>query len=185
VPGDQVSGFSLIEALVGMSLLATAVVMMAQLLGLSIRTNLSSRTTSFAAVLAQQKIEELRALTLGFDVDGRPLSDFTTDTSVAPETAGGVGLTPSPGRTLGENSPGYVDYIGLFGNKLGGGREPPAGAVYTRRWAIDPLPGRADEGVVIQVLVTANRSRGAAERGFVARLPGEARMVTLRVRKKS
>jgi hypothetical protein len=186
-PGtEQPSGFSLVEALVGMGLLTTAVVMMAQLLGACIRANLASRTTTYAAVLAEQKVEELRALTFGFDADGRPVTDLSSDTSSAPETMdGGVGLSPSPGRTLGENSPGFVDYVGLFGNKLGGGREPPPGTVYTRRWAVEPVPGRADAAVVIQVLVTPHRTRGAADRGSVARLPGEARLVTLKVRKRS
>jgi hypothetical protein len=182
---EQVSGFSLIEALMAMGLLTAALVMLAQLLVMSVRANLSSRDTTYAAVLAEQKVEELRALMFGFDTLGNLVTDLATDTSVAPETpGGGVGLSPSPGLSLGRSTPGYVDYIGLFGNKLGGGREPPAGAVYTRRWSIETLPENPDNALVIQVLVTPNRARGPADRAPVRRLPGEARFVALKVRKK-
>ena len=56
--------------------------------------------------------------------------------------------------------------------------------VYTRRWSIEP---NSDESraraVLIQVLVTSIRNRGRADQGAVTRLPGEARLVTIKVRK--
>ena len=54
-------GFSLVEVLVAVGLMTTAVAMLARLFVLSVETNLTSRHRTYAAVLAQQKLEELRA----------------------------------------------------------------------------------------------------------------------------
>src|SRR5678815_3685598 len=78
------AGFSLAEVMVATALLATAVVTLAQLFGIATRSNLSSRNTTYATVLAEQKMEELRGLTWGFDAQGLPITDNTTDTSVSP-----------------------------------------------------------------------------------------------------
>jgi type II secretory pathway pseudopilin PulG len=179
------AGFSLAEVIIAMGLMATALVTLAQLFGLSTRSNLGSRNTTYAAVLAEQKVEELRALTWGFDSAGLPLSDMTTNTAVSPETPeGGRGLDPSPLAALQENTDGYVDYVDNYGNKVGtGGTEPPEAAVYTRRWSITPLPTNPNNTLIIQVLVTKSRNRGAANEGAVARLPEEARLVTVKTRK--
>jgi hypothetical protein len=178
------SGFSLIEVLVATGLLATAVVSLAQLFALSTRSNIGARNIGYTSILAEQKVEELRALSWGFDSQGLPTSDITTDTSVSPEIpTGGTGLSPSPPTALQENTPGYVDYIDQFGNKLGGGSNPPDGAVYTRRWSISPLPTNPNNTLILQVLVTPRRDRGIADQGAVARLPEEARIVTVKTRK--
>jgi len=179
------AGFSLAETMIALGLLATALVTLAQMFGLSTRSNIGSRNTTYAAVLAEQKIEELRALTWGFDSAGLPLSDATSNTAVSPETPnGGKGLDPSPETALQENTDGYVDYVDNYGNKVGtGGQQPPEQAVYTRRWSITPLPTNPNNTLIIQVLVTKNRNRGAANEGAVARLPEEARLVTVKTRK--
>lgn len=171
--------------MIALGLMATALVTLAQMFGLSTRSNVSSRNTTYAAVLAEQKMEELRALTWGFDSAGLPLSDATTNTAVSPETpTGGRGLDPSPQSALQENTSGYVDYVDGYGNKVGtGSTAPPGDAVYTRRWSITPLPTNPNNTLIIQVLVTKNRSRGAADEGAVARLPEEARLVTVKTRK--
>lgn len=178
------SGFSLIEVMVATCLLVTALVSLAQLFVISTRSNLGSHNTTYAAVLAEQKLEELRALAWGYDTQGLALSDTTTNTTVSPETpTGGTGLTPSPSTALQSNTSGYVDYVDSFGNKLGTGATPPAQAIYTRRWSITPLPTNPNNTLVIQVLVTRNRNRGAADQGAVMRLPEEARMITVKTRK--
>ena len=179
------SGFSLIEVLVATGLLATALVTLAQLFGLSTRSNIGSRNTTYATVLAEQKLEELRGLTWGFDSSGLPMSDFTTNTAVSPEDPnGGRGLQPSAESALQENTAGYVDYIDQFGQKTGDGDTiPPQNAIYTRRWSITPLPTNPNNTLILQVLVTRNRNRGAADEGAVDRLPEEARMVTVKTRK--
>lgn len=176
-------GFSLLEVMVATAMLATALVSLAQLFALSTRSNIGSRNTTYAAVLAQQKLEELRSLAWGFDQVGLPISDITTDTTVTPEQPiGGTGLSPS-GATLQANTPGYVDYIDSFGNKLGSGGAPPNNAIYTRRWSIEPLPTNPNNTLILQVLVTRINDRGAADQGAVKRLPEEARMITVKTRK--
>ena len=178
------SGFSLAEVLVATALMATALVSLAQLFGLATRSNMGAKNTTYAAVLAEQKVEELRALTWGFDLNGLPVSDFSTDTAKDPESpTGGSGLRASPGPTLRENTEGYVDHVDQFGKKLGGGKNPPAGAVYTRRWSIEALPTNPNNTLVIQVLVSRHRNRGSADNGNVGRLPEEARLVTVKTRK--
>lgn len=178
------SGFSLAEVMVATGLMATALITLAHLFGMSTRANIGSRNTTYAAVLAEQKIEELRALTWGFDASGLPVSDATTNTAVTPEVPGGRGLDPSPGSALQENTSGYVDYVDQWGNKVGtGGTSAPGDAVYTRRWSITPLPTNPNNTLIIQVLVTRNKARGAADEGAVARLPEEARLVTVKTRK--
>src|SRR5688572_5611127 len=102
------SGFSLIEVLAAMVVLSVSLVSLAQLFALSTRNNFSSRSNTYAALLAQQKMEQLRGLTWGFDILGLPVSDYATDTSASEAISGCVasaggsatGLSPSPWGTL-------------------------------------------------------------------------------------
>lgn len=95
-------GFSLIEVLVATTILTVALSALAQLFAISTKTNVSAKSTTFTALLAQQKMEQLRGLTWGFDTLGLPLSDTTTNVTVVPETmTGGTGLSPSPANSLG------------------------------------------------------------------------------------
>jgi hypothetical protein len=170
--------------MVAAGLLASALVSLAQLVGLSIKANAASRNTTDVSVLAAQKVEELRALAWGFDAAGSPIADTESDTAVVPELpAGGTGLSLSPGASLGANTPGWVDYIDQFGRKLASGVDVPGEAMFVRRWSVQPLLADPVDSMVIQVLVTRNRNRGAADAGAVRRLPEEARLVTVRTRK--
>ena len=166
-----------------MLITVTALVSMAQLFVVSTGSNLAARNNTFSTVLAEQKLEQIRSLTWGFDPQGIPLSDFTTDTSVTPEAPGGTGLQPSPGSALQENTVGYVDHVTARGDIVGNGTQAPATAVYTRRWSIEPLPTNPNNTLVIQVLVFRNKDRAAADAGAARRLPEEARMVTVKTRK--
>ena len=177
------SGFSIVETMIAAALLATAVVTLAQLFGVATKSNVDSRGTTYAAMLASQKVEELRSLSWGFDTLGAPVSDLTSDTSASPETPdGGTGLSPSPGDALERNTSGWVDYLDRFGRKLGGGAQPPANTAYIRRWAIQPLAVDPDNALLIQVLVTRRGERGAGDAR--ARLSGQARLTTVRGRKR-
>jgi prepilin-type N-terminal cleavage/methylation domain-containing protein len=177
-------GFSLIEVLMATALMVAAVASLAQLFALSTTRNKSAKNTTFAAVLAQQKMEQLRSLTWGFDSLGLPTTDTTTDTTKFPETNGGTGLSPSPVNTLQQNVVGYVDYLDSKGQTLGGASvNPPAGAVYIRRWMVEPLPTNPNNTIVLQVLVTRHRNRGTADSGSVVRLPDEARVISVKTRK--
>jgi type II secretory pathway pseudopilin PulG len=148
----RAEGFSLVEVIVATGLLAAALVTLAELFGQATRSNLDSRMTSIATVLAQSKVEELRV-------------------------AAAVGV--SPATALDVNTPGFVDYIDRFGRTLEGGANPPPGALYARRWSVQPLAGNPS-ALVIQVLVTRNLAAGVRARGSGARLAGEARLVAMK-----
>lgn len=176
-------GSMLVEALVATLILTTGLLTMAELVRVAAATNVVAKNRTLAGILAEQKIEQLRALAWEFDASGIPVSDASTDTTVLPESpSGGTGLQSSPG-SLRQNSVGFVDHLDGGGRVVGRGVQPPASAVYTRRWSIEPNPTSNGPAVLIQVLVTSIRNRGRADQGAVTRLPGEARLVTLKVRK--
>jgi type II secretory pathway pseudopilin PulG len=173
-------GFSLAEVLVATGLLTAALVTVAQMFAMGAAGNTAARNTTFATVLAEQKLEQLRGLAWGFDSVGLPVSDSSTNTAVTPETpGGGTGLSPAPATALQENTPGYVDYVDQWGNIVDADE-----GTYVRRWSIEPLPTNPNNTLIIQVLVTRNRPRKeGADDGNVARLPEEARVVTVKTRK--
>jgi len=178
------SGFTLVETLVATTILAIALTSLAQLFAISVQNNLVARNSSFATILAMQKMEQLRGLTYGFDTLGLPITDTSTDTAVSPEAAnGGTGLAPSPSNTLRVGTNGYVDYVNANGVSLGGGTVVPTGTSYIRRWMVEPLPTNPNNTIILQVLVTRRRDRGTADTGSVARQPEEARLVTVKTRK--
>jgi hypothetical protein len=165
-------------------MLAVGLTALAQLFAISVKNNSVAKNGTFTSVLASQKIEQLRGLTYGFDVLGLPITDTTTNTTVSPETpTGGTGLAPSPSNTLRQNTDGWVDYVDAYGQALGGGTNVPANTAFIRRWYVEPLPTNPNNTLIIQVLVTRNRNRGAGDEGSVTRSPEEARLVTVKTRK--
>jgi prepilin-type N-terminal cleavage/methylation domain-containing protein len=185
-------GFSLVEVLAATVILTVALMSLAQLFAISARGNVTARSNTYAALLAQQKIEQLRALTWGYDSNGLPVSDLTTDTSDSasvngcpPPAGGGVGtgLSPAPPGTLQQNTAGWVDYVDQNGCVLGGGSDAPAGTVYIRRWAVERLPANPNHTLILQVLVTRDFDRGAADAANVARMNEEARLMSVKTRK--
>ncbi len=180
------SGFSLVETIVATGLLAGAVACLGQMFAISMAENTSARTGTFAAVLAEQKMEQLRGLTWGFDIIGLPLTDTTSNIALPIQSAaGGPGLSPSPSDSLRSNIAGYVDYVDGFGRIIGGGATVPPETVYIRRWSVEPLPTNPNNTVILQVLVTRWRNRGAAdtEEGSTRRMRDEARLMTVKTRK--
>jgi type II secretory pathway pseudopilin PulG len=173
---DDEGGFSLVEVLVAATILMTGLIAVAQMFVASTNQNMEARRVSTTAVLAQQKIEQLRALAWGFDEFGLPVSDFSTDITVTPPTSsGGVGLQASPDFSLFTSAPGYVDYLDAYGRWVGTGGTPPANAIYVRRWSIDPLPTNPNNTLVFQVLVGRISQDGQPEQ--------TARQVMLKTRK--
>jgi type II secretory pathway pseudopilin PulG len=147
-------GFSLVEVLAAAVILMTGLIAVAQMFIIGTNANMAARRVTATAVLAQQKIEQLRALTWGYDDFGLPISDFVSNIAVSPQTpAGGVGLQASPGDTLNTSTPGYVDYLDAYGAWVGTGTTPPQGAVYVRRWSVEPLPTNPNNTLVFQVMV--------------------------------
>jgi type II secretory pathway pseudopilin PulG len=185
------AGFSLVEVVVATLLLAVGLVAVAQLFAISTKANTSARANTFTVLLAEQKMEQLRALTWGFDTLQLPVSDYTTDTTNVGTLAGcpgggtgaGTGLSPSPAGTLSQNTDGWVDYLDDAGCDLGGGATAPQGTTYIRRWSVEPLPTNPNNTLILQVLVTRRTNRGDADSGNVARLPEESRLMSVKTRK--
>jgi hypothetical protein len=132
---DQ-AGVTLIETVVATGLLLVA---LAGLVSVSFvattstenQGHLSARTTEYA----QDKMEQLLALAYG---------DLQSDTTQFPATnAGGTGL--AVGGSLNPAAPanGYVDYLDVNGNLLGGGAAP-ATWYYKRVWKVEFPPGTAN-----------------------------------------
>jgi hypothetical protein len=181
--GDQ-RGSSLLEAIIASGLMAGALAALGQMFAIAVANNRSARAGSYATVLALQKMEQLRALTWAFDTLGQPISDTASDTAAPIETpTDGTGLSPSPADTLVSNTDGWVDYLDESGNSLGGGRALPPGAVYVRRWAVEPLPSNPADTIVIHVRVTTRVGREANAHASGARLPDEARLISVKTRK--
>ena len=182
-------GFSLVEVLVAMGLLTAVSLGVAQLFALSTRANVIAKGQTSTTAMAEQKLEQLRGLTWGFDLDGLglPLSDTSTNLAVNPPTHTGSGLNPSPSDSLEQNTEGFVDFLDGNGAWVGTGSTPPASAVYIRRWSIQPLPTNPNNTLVIQVLVTPVTSEAArVESAFTrTRMAGDALLVTVRTRKAS
>jgi hypothetical protein len=139
--------------------------------------------------MAEQKLEQLRSPTWGFDLQGQglPVSDTTTNLAVTPPTHTGSGLNPSPTDALEQNTAGFVDFLNANGAWVGTGTTPPAAAVYIRRWSIQPLPTNPNNTLIIQVLVTPVASEMArVQSAFTrTRMAGDSLLVTVRTRKAS
>ena len=173
-------GFTLVEVLLAMTLLVVGVSTLASLTALATRANTAAITTTRASLLATQKMEQLRALTWGYDAAGRPIADTTTDLTMFPPGGGGAGLSVAPAGALLQNTFGYCDFLDASGTPLGAGTDPPARATFVRRWSIEPLPSNPAHALVLQVRVM--RARRTPD-GSARAQPDEAAFVSVMTRK--
>jgi prepilin-type N-terminal cleavage/methylation domain-containing protein len=182
-------GFSLVEVLVAMGILTVVSLGLAQLFAASTRVNIIARGQTSTTMLAEQKMEQIRSLTWGFDTTGQglPVSDTTSNLTMYPVTPDGTGLNPSPADSLERNITGFVDFVDAAGAWVGTGNTPPGSAVYIRRWSIQPLPTNPNNTLVIQVLVTPRSNEGTrvASSNPRVRMPGDTLLVTVKTRKAS
>jgi prepilin-type N-terminal cleavage/methylation domain-containing protein len=181
-------GFSLVEVLVAMGLLTVVSLGVAQLFAVSARANHVAKGQTSATALAEQKLEQLRSLTWGFDAkeQGLPVSDTTTGLASDPPNSTGSGLNPSPSNSLLTNQTGYVDFLDGHGVHVGTGSVIPPTAVYVRRWSIQPLPTNPNNTLILQVLVSPVSNERIRLQGGVNsldRLPGDALLVSVKTRK--
>lgn len=182
-------GFSLVEVVIAMGLLTTISLSVAQLFAMSTNANRVAREQTSTTAMAAQKMEQIRSLTWGFDLQGQglPVTDTTTNLAVYPHQANGSGLNPTPANTLEENVPGYVDFLDGRGTWVGTGVNPPPTAMYVRRWAITPLPTNPNNTIVIRVLVAPLMAEMArpATAGARPRIPGDSLLTSVKTRKAS
>jgi len=155
------AGFTLVEVLVAMTLMACVAMGVAEIFAVTLAATQSARTQTSALVLASQKMEQLRALAWG-----------------------GGDLSPSPGGALSNNTNGYVDYLDVRGRIVGAGASVPAGATFIRRWAVASLPADSANSIVLQVLVTTRKRDAEARAGGGARqrMRDDALLTTVRTR---
>ncbi len=182
-------GFSLIEVIISMGIMSVIALGVAQLFAASTRANRVARGQSSATALAEQKMEQLRSLTWGFDLQGQglPVSDTTSNLAATPPTQDGGGLNPSPSDAIEANRTGYFDYLDANGVWVGTGTNPPSTTLYVRRWSIQPLPTNPNNTLILQVLVSPisnDQGRTAAGSGR-QRLPGDALITSVKTRKAS
>jgi prepilin-type N-terminal cleavage/methylation domain-containing protein len=137
--GDrQPPGFTLVEVLVALTLLAASLLVVAQLMVVAARAGDASREASLATALAAQKIDQLRTLAWGVEPDGTLRTDLESDVAYWPaRPSGGAGLSLSPPGSLAADTAGYVDYLDANGRWVGAGVLPPGPAVFARRWAVE------------------------------------------------
>jgi hypothetical protein len=165
---SSLAGSTLVEALIATLIFTTGLLAMAELVRIATASNIRARSRTVAGILAGQKLEQLRALAWEFDLSGLPISD--------PE------LRASP-LSLQRNTPGFVDHVDGSGVVVGRDIRAPASAVYTRRWSVEPLTASTEHVVLIQVLARRVQSRDTVDTRSDARLPGDARLITIRTRK--
>jgi type II secretory pathway pseudopilin PulG len=179
-------GFSLVETMIALGILAFAALSVAQLFGVATQANFASKSQTSTTMLAIAKMEQMKALTWGFDQSssnlGLPVSDTTTDLSQQSPTGGGHGLNPSPAGTLDTDTPGYVDYLDIDGNWVGHNGNPPADTFYIRRWAVTPLPTNPNNTLVFEVHVTTVRQAPLNQPGQ-PRWGQDAHLVSVKTRK--
>jgi len=165
-------GFTLLEVLVALCLLAASLIVVAQLMVVAARASDASRDTAVATALAAQKIEQLRALSWGMAADGTNADDLESDVAAWPDRpAGGTGLALSPPGSLDGDTAGHADYLDAAGRWLGSGTSPPGTTVFVRRWAIEPSGPSSPDTLVLRVGVWRRAPAWAARDGTRAWLP--------------
>lgn len=181
-------GFTLVEVLIAMGILVAAIGALAQLFAVSARAIRMSQRIAVAAMLADNRLEELETLAWTVRPDGSLLDDRATDLSRQPAAAGGSGLGLSPPGTLDADTPGYVDFLDSAGRWLGASDRAPPGTAFIRRWAVS-APADADGGAaiartrvleVVVLLAPGTATAGGARRSgrVVARAVG-VRVLTM------
>jgi hypothetical protein len=159
----------------------------AQLIAVSARAVRASREQTTAVVLAAAKIDQLRSLAWTYvpaasGLPAVPRSDRTTDVSHPGLAAGGAGLQASSPAALVTDTTNYVDYLDGAGRWVGHDSDPPADAVYVRRWSVRPLPDAPERTLVLQVLVTTVRDDRSRLTPWSRRAGTEALLVSVRTR---
>jgi prepilin-type N-terminal cleavage/methylation domain-containing protein len=150
-------GFTLVETMVALSIVAVALTALAQLFVIAVQADADARRASFASILATQKIEELRSL--------------------------GADLAPQGSPSLNADIAGACDFLDEYGRSLGSGSSPLPGTVYIRRWSVQPIPSDSDTFVLQAAVFPRTWRSGGNAAGSDARASGGAHVVTAKTRR--
>ena len=142
-------GFTLLEVVVALALLAGGLLAVARLMVVPSRTARQSRATTTATNLASQQVERLQSQAWGCTAEGFPIGDLALS---------------GPGA-LEKDTDGFVDYLDADGAVVGSGLSPPSGAMFTRRWSVEPGDGRAPPRTVVVRVVVLRREAAAPREG--------------------
>ena len=178
-------GFTLIEVVVAAALLIVAAAGVAQLMAIGLRASRIARGQTTTAMVAAQKMEQLRSLSWSFSSSGSVRSDTSTDVSRDPVVSGGIGLGTTPAGSLDHSVDGCVDYLDGAGHWIGTGTTVPANTVYIRRWAVLPLSADSVHSRVLVVLASAledEHALGSVSPTPRPRLPQDTVLVTVKTR---
>lgn len=167
-------GFTLIEVLIALLLLASAALLLADLTCRAVRITDRARRQTVMTMMAVERVEQLAGLTWGLGNAAAPVRVTDTGTSLTSSrpSSGGAGLGVSPADALVVDEPGYVDFADRRGTWLGTAPSVPAGAAFVRRWRVLPVPGASD-CLAIEVLVDrvdADSRRAGPPSAFAVRL---------------
>jgi prepilin-type N-terminal cleavage/methylation domain-containing protein len=150
-------GFTLVETVTAISIIAVALTSLAQLFVIASQANADARRAAFTSILATQKIEELRSH--------------------------GPDLVQQGDASLSSDISGSCDFLDEYGRSLGTGVSPFPGTVYLRRWSVEPIPSDPDT-FVVQVAVFPSLWRGGTDPAAPdARPLGGAQIVTVKTRR--
>jgi prepilin-type N-terminal cleavage/methylation domain-containing protein len=182
------SGFTLVEVVIAVAIFIAIALGVAQLIVIATRAMRAAREQTSTSILAAAKMDELRALAWTYEspvpgLPAAPRSDRTTDVSHPDHGEDGVGLEASPAGALGSNMPPWVDYLDDAGRWVGHDTDPPADAVFIRRWSVRPLPADPERTLVLQVLVTTVRDDRSRSTPWSRRTGVESLLVSVRTRK--
>ncbi len=138
------TGFTLVEVLVAIALLAVLSAGVATLSAVVIRAVGRARAETAAVTIAAARLEQLRGLAWGFGSAAapQPATDYSTDLGAATPGPGGPGLAVTPSSALDTDVPGHVDYLDLDGRWVG--TVMSGGGRFVRRWSIEPVAPFAD-----------------------------------------
>lgn len=136
-PGLPARGSTLVEVLVAAALLVTLVGGVAYLFVWSQRQALMAERLSAAFLVAQGRLQQLRAEPWSWTVNGT--------------TVDAPALTPSPPGALASNTSGYFDIV----DRTGRSAEDDAseGAAFVRRWAIGLARASDPDALSVEVCV--------------------------------
>jgi type II secretory pathway pseudopilin PulG len=180
------AGFTIVEVLIASALLIAVSAGVGHLMGVATVRGRDARLQTSTALLAASRLEQLRALSWGyqpgFQVGKLARSDNATDLSTAWPAQNGPGLSSSPPGTLSANAPPYVDYLDARGQWVGTGAVPPPAAVFIRRWAVRPLPADPTRTLILSVLVTTVVQEAARAAPWSVRSQDETLLVAVRTR---
>ena len=177
-------GFTLVEAVVALALVAAVGVSVSTALLASRAMAVHDRDQAIGRVAAQARLATLTSLAFrtiaAADGSAVAVTDTTTDVSADPPGPGGTGLGASPSDALWRDTPGYVDYLDATGRDLGWGAGARQQAAYVRRWAIGRQGSGAGEVALFAVLVAPVSTAARAAVGDGPRLIDQPGVVLLR-----